>query len=181
VFFCKVQTGFFSIMWKNVMPQRRRVISQTDSRWTFISEARFRCRDGHYRVFFFSTRTKSAGTYLSSSISLFPCQYHSTIAPYSFIHLPPTLYNVFLPELQFPPVSIIPHFLRTQSFSYHRRCITIFSQYFTFPLSVSLQHCSIPTFTLTLLSPGRQIVTGWSTFGYQCSSGHNNTGTDFHV
>ena len=31
-----------------------------------------------------------------------PCQYHSTIAPYSFIHLPPTLYNIFLPVLQFP-------------------------------------------------------------------------------
>jgi len=31
----------------------------------------------------------------------FPCQYHSTNAPYSFIHLPPTLYNVFLPVLQF--------------------------------------------------------------------------------
>jgi hypothetical protein len=29
----------------------------------------------------------------------FPCQYHSTIAPYSFIHLPPTLRNVFLPVL----------------------------------------------------------------------------------
>ena len=27
----------------------------------------------------------------------FPCQYHSTNAPYSFIHLPPTLYNVFSP------------------------------------------------------------------------------------
>ena len=32
----------------------------------------------------------------------FPCQYHSTNTPYSFIHLPPTLYNVFLPVLQFP-------------------------------------------------------------------------------
>jgi hypothetical protein len=32
----------------------------------------------------------------------FPCQYHSTNAPYSFTHLPPTLYNVFLPVLQFP-------------------------------------------------------------------------------
>ena len=30
----------------------------------------------------------------------FPCQYHSTIAPYSFIHLPPTLYCIFLPVLQ---------------------------------------------------------------------------------
>ena len=80
----------------------------------------------------------------------FPCQYHSTIAPYSFIHLPPTLYNVFLPVLQFPlsvsfhhcsilihlpptlynvflpalqfsPVSIIPPLLHTQLFTYHRR------------------------------------------------------------
>ena len=32
----------------------------------------------------------------------FPCQYHSTNAPYSFIHLPPTLHDVFLPALQFP-------------------------------------------------------------------------------
>ena len=32
----------------------------------------------------------------------FPCQYHSTIAPYSFIHLPHMLYNVFLPVLRFP-------------------------------------------------------------------------------
>jgi len=32
----------------------------------------------------------------------FPCQYHSTNAPNSFIHLPPTLYKVFLPALQFP-------------------------------------------------------------------------------
>jgi len=30
----------------------------------------------------------------------FPCQYHSTNDPYSFIHLPPTLYNIFLPVLQ---------------------------------------------------------------------------------
>jgi hypothetical protein len=32
----------------------------------------------------------------------FPCQYYSTNAPYTFIHLPPKLYNVFLPVLQFP-------------------------------------------------------------------------------
>ena len=47
-------------------------------------------------------------TGLSPSTSVFPCQYHSTIAPYSFIHPPPTLYNNFLPVLQFAPVSIIP-------------------------------------------------------------------------
>jgi hypothetical protein len=45
---------------------------------------------------------------LLSQYFSFPCQYHSTNAPYSFIHLPPTLYNVSLPVLQFPPVSIIP-------------------------------------------------------------------------
>jgi hypothetical protein len=42
----------------------------------------------------------------------FPCQYHSTNAPYSFTHLPPTLYNVSLPVLQFP-LSIIPPMLHT--------------------------------------------------------------------
>ena len=93
----------------------------------------------------------------------FPCQYHFTNAPYSLIHLPPTLYNVFFPALQFPlsvsfhqcsilinssttdavkcfspstsvsPVSIIPPTLHTHSFIYHRRCIMFFSQHFTFP------------------------------------------------
>jgi len=46
----------------------------------------------------------------------FPCQYHSTNAPYSFIHLPPTLYNVFLPVLQFP-----------LSLSFHQSSILIHS------------------------------------------------------
>src|SRR5215468_2493056 len=63
----------------------------------------------------------------------FPCQYHSTNAPYSFIHPPLTLYNVFLPLLQFPPVSIIPLMLHTHSSIHHRRCIMFFSQYFSFP------------------------------------------------
>jgi hypothetical protein len=45
----------------------------------------------------------------------FPCQYHSTTAPYSFIHLPPTLYNVSLPVLQFP-----------LSVSFHQRSILVF-------------------------------------------------------
>ena len=76
----------------------------------------------------------------SPSISDFPCQYHSTIAPYSFIHPPPTLYNIFLPALQFSPVSIIPPLLHTHSFIYHPRCIMFFSQYFSFPLSVSFHH-----------------------------------------
>ena len=43
----------------------------------------------------------------------FPCQYHSTNAPYPFIHLPPTLYNVSHPVLQFSPVSTIPPMLHT--------------------------------------------------------------------
>ena len=90
-----------------------------------------------------------------------------------FIHLRPTVYNVFLSVLQFPlsvafhqcsifihssttdalscfspsasvsPVSIIPPMLHTHSFTYHRRCIIFFSQYFSFPLSVSFHRCSI--------------------------------------
>jgi len=78
----------------------------------------------------------------SPSTSVFPCQNHSTIPPYSFIHLPPTLYNIFLPALQFSPISIIPPLLHTHSFIYHPRCIMFFSQYFSFPLSVSFHHCS---------------------------------------
>ena len=104
----------------------------------------------------------------SLSISGFPCRYHSTIAPYSFINLPPTLYNVFLPVLQYSPVSIIPPFLHTHSFIYHLTLYNFFlpalqfspasiippllhthssiyhlffSQYFSFPLSVAFHHC----------------------------------------
>ena len=80
---------------------------------------------------------------VSPSTSVSPCQYHSTIALYSFIHLPPTLYNVFLPELQVSPVSIIPPLLHTHSSIYHPRCIMFLSQYFIYPLSVSFHHCSI--------------------------------------
>jgi len=81
--------------------------------------------------------------FFSPCTSVFPCQYHSTIAPYSFIHLPPMLYNVFIPVLQFSPVSIIPPLLHTHSFIYHPRCTMFFSQYSCFPLSVSFHHCSI--------------------------------------
>ena len=74
----------------------------------------------------------------SPSTSVFPCQYHSTNnAPYPFIHLPPTLYNVSLPVLQFSPVSAIPPMLHTHSFTYHPHYIMFLSQYFSFPLSVS--------------------------------------------
>jgi hypothetical protein len=62
----------------------------------------------------------------------FPCQYHSTNAPYSVIHLPPTLYNVSLPVLQFSPVSIIPPMPHTHSYIYHQRCIMFLSHYFSF-------------------------------------------------
>jgi len=61
----------------------------------------------------------------------------------SFIHLPPTLYNVFLPVLLFSPVSIISPLLHTHSSIYHPRCIMFFSQHFSFPPSVSFHHCSI--------------------------------------
>ena len=68
--------------------------------------------------------------------------YHSTIAARSSIHLPPTLYNVFLPALQFSPVSTIPPLLHTHPSIYHPHCIMFFSQHFSFPLSVSFHHCS---------------------------------------
>ena len=98
------------------------------------------------------------GTNFSPCTSVFPCQYHSTIAPYSFIHLPPTLYNVFLPVLQFSPVSIIPPLLHTHSFIYHPRCRTSFSQNFSFPPSVSYHQCSIfINLPPTLFSPSDSV------------------------
>jgi len=50
---------------------------------------------------------------------------------------------VFLPVLQFSPVTIILPLLHTHSFIYHPRCVMFFSQHFSFPLSVSFHHCSI--------------------------------------
>ena len=106
------------------------------------------------RIFFVSTIPQTLHThsltyhphyimFLSQHFS-FPCQYHSTNAPYPFIHLPPTLYNVSLPALQFSPVSIIPPTLHTHSFTYHPRYIMFLSQYFSFPLSVPFHQRSIP-------------------------------------
>jgi hypothetical protein len=79
-----------------------------------------------------------------SSTSVFPCQYHSTNAPYPFIHLPPTLYNISLPVLQFSPVIIIPPMPHTHSFTYHPHYVMFLSQYFSFPLSASSHQCSTP-------------------------------------
>jgi len=72
----------------------------------------------------------------SLSTSVFPCQYHSTIAPYSFIHLSLMLYNVFLPVLPLPSVSITPPLLHTHSSIYHPCSIMFFSQYFIFSISI---------------------------------------------
>jgi hypothetical protein len=57
------------------------------------------------------------GHNFSHSTSDFPFQYHSTIAPYSFIHLPHTLYNVFLPVVLNTRVSV-----NTQEILRHTVC-----------------------------------------------------------
>jgi hypothetical protein len=61
----------------------------------------------------------------------------------------------FLPVLQFSPVSIVPPLLHTHSSIYHPHCIMFFSQYFSFPPSVSFHHCSILIF-LYIFLPARQ-------------------------
>ena len=98
----------------------------------------------HKSMYVIYGRQSGSGLGYSPSTSVFPCQYHSTNAPYQFIHLPPMLYNVFLPVLQFSPVSIIPPMLHTHSFTYHPCCIMFLSQHFSFPLSISFHQCSIP-------------------------------------
>ena len=80
----------------------------------------------------------------------FPCQYRSTIAPYSFIHLPPTLYNVFLPALQFSPVSTIPPLLHTHPSIYHPHSIIFFSQHYSFPCQY---HSTIAPYSSIHLPP----------------------------
>ena len=80
----------------------------------------------------------------SHSTSVSPCHYHSTNAPYPFIHPPARLYSVSLPILQFSPVSTIPPLLRTHSFTHHPYYIMFLSQHFSFPLSVQFHHCPIP-------------------------------------
>jgi len=57
-----------------------------------------------------TTHTKQI---FSPSTSVSPCQYHSINVPYKLIHIPPTLYNVYLPVLQFSSVSTIPPMLHT--------------------------------------------------------------------
>ena len=72
----------------------------------------------------------------------FPCQYHSANAPYSFIHLPPTLYNVFLPVLQFP-LSVPFHQCPYSFIHLPPTLYNVFLPVLQFPLSVSFHHCSI--------------------------------------
>ena len=87
----------------------------------------------------------------------FPCQYHSTNAPYSFIHLPPTLYNVFLPVLHFP-----------LSVSFHQCSILIHSSFtdannpsnwqtapFIYPTSTSILPYSLSAVVLAVNSQDR--------------------------
>ena len=64
--------------------------------------------------------------------TIFSCQYHFTTSQYSFIRLPLTLYNVFLPVLQFP-LSVTFHHCSTHLSTYHPCCIKFFSQHFSFP------------------------------------------------
>ena len=127
-----------------------REMIQAVSRRHLKAEARVRFQDTAFQIY---SEHSGIGTGFSPSASVFPCQYHSTITPYSFIHLPPTLYNVFLPVLQFSPVRIIPPLLHTHPSIYHPHCIMFFSQYFSFPCqyhstiaphSCSYTHCSSP-------------------------------------
>ena len=85
-------------------------------RWldSLTTEARIRCQFSPSAISGGPSDTRRG---FSPSTSVFPCQYHSTIAPYPFIHLPPTLYNVFLPVLQLSPVSIIVPLLHTHPFA----------------------------------------------------------------
>ena len=105
-------------------------IVQVVIRRHFTVEDRVRSQESAFQICF---RQSGNGRSFSPSTSVFPCQYYSTIPPYSSIHLPPTLYNVFLPALQFYPVSTIPPLLHTHSSIYHPHYIMFLFQQFCLP------------------------------------------------
>ena len=63
----------------------------------------------------------------------------------SFIHLPPTLYNVFSQYFSFPLFVSFDH-CSTRSSNYHTQSIMFVSKYFSFTLSVSFYHSSTHSF-----------------------------------
>ena len=72
----------------------------------------------------------------------FPSQYHSSNSPYSFIHLPPTLYKVFLPVLQFP-LSVSYHHAPYTFIHLPPTLYNVFLPMLQFPTSVSSYQFSI--------------------------------------
>jgi len=111
----------YSSYWSTLLWLRRLLPEISQRRHKFdprLVHLKFMMHKEHWEMFFsqhfsfpcqyHSTNAPYSSIYHQRCIMFFsqhfssPCQYHSTNAPYSFIHLPPTLYNVFLPKLQFP-------------------------------------------------------------------------------
>ena len=81
--------------------------------------------------------------YFTKCTSNFPSQYHTTNAPNTFIHQPPTLCIISLTVHRFSLFSNISPTIHTHSFTYQQQCILFLSQNFWFPFSVSLHQRSI--------------------------------------
>ena len=96
--YCVVRTRFLNIIFHvNFRPHGRCAMAQMINCRPRKVKARVRKQVSPCKIW-----TKWHEDRFWSKYFSFTCQYHSTNAPYSFIHLPPTLYNVFLPALQFP-------------------------------------------------------------------------------
>ena len=72
-------------------------------------DVQFQCQSGPCRI---CGRKIGNGTAFSDRNFVLSGHLNFIIVPYSFIHLPPTLYDVFLPALQFSTVRIIPPLLQ---------------------------------------------------------------------
>jgi len=89
-------------------------------------------------------RPCSSGPLFMADLSTGRYGFHIRAFHFSFMVDKVTQGEVFLPRLQFSPVSTIPPLLHTHPSIYHPRCIMFFSQYLSFPLSVPFHHCTTP-------------------------------------
>ena len=100
--------------WHDSLEVAVRAVVQAVIRLPVTAETQIRSQVSPRGIFGAQSGT---GTGFSPSTYVFPCQYHSTNAPYSFIPLPPTLYglrNWQCPAIRYLKTAIDGTYFHTQ-------------------------------------------------------------------